>query len=94
MNEIERRAAQRAWAHLAITCSGCLLFVAMVAENITLASQDYQGILRFAVYCDIAAVVLGVFAFVRGGRGDRFMAAFGIVPVLSVAWEFFRRYHF
>ncbi len=82
------------WARLAVAWAWLLLLAAVGGMTITVARGGYQGVLQFAIACDLAAGVLLSFTLWRGGTIARVAAALGIVPLLFVAWEFLRRYHF
>jgi hypothetical protein len=84
----------RAWAFNAVLWAWLLLLAAVGGATVTVARGGYQGVLQFAIACDLVAGALLSFAFLRGGIVVRVASALGIAPLLFVAWEFFRRYHF
>lgn len=84
----------RAWARITVAWAWLLLLVAVCAASLTIARGGYQRVLQIAIVCDLAAGVLLSVALWRGGIIVRVVSALGIVPLLFVASEFFRRYKF
>ncbi len=89
-----RIANARAWARIAAAWACVLLLIAVFAATATVARGGYQRVLQIAIVCDLLAGTLLGFALWRGGIIVRVVSALGLVPLLFVASEFFRRYQF
>ena len=68
-----------------------LLLAALFYQTVTLASQEYAGVLVTALVLTVLADVCFILAFKRGGLVTRCVSVILLLPTLFVVADFLRR---